>query len=212
MYSHCRLSFYSEGQKKQHNKLPNLISLLGLQEKNMRKIILIILVLSCFSISACDRAKQEHVDFLDKANLFWENAVSNNCGKLEEMVRYPVLMDNKSIDNTEELNSRCNALHTSAKYYKEKKGIATANSPLELHESGWLKKEVLEGNPLLKVHVGNDTRFFLLEVSSAYFKEQPATFIFRRDYKDNNGDWKIIMFEPYSLIKILGKEIAQPAN
>ena len=121
------------------------------------------------------------------------------------MVRYPVLMDNKSIDNAEELNGRCNALYTSARYFKEKKGIKTADAPLEIHESGWLKKTILERHPLLKTHVGNDTSFFLLEVTSAYFKGQSATFMFRRDYEDKNGNWKIIMFEPYSLTAMMEK-------
>ena len=115
-------------------------------------------------LSGCDHTKEARTDFLNRAYLFWEYAVSNDCDKLKDMVRYPVLMDGMSIDNDEKLQSRCNAIYTSARYRKEKKGISPVSNPFTIHESGWLKQEVLAGHPLLKVHTGNDTSFFLLAV------------------------------------------------
>ncbi len=166
-----------------------------------------LLILSCLIFSACDHTSHASKDFLDKANIFWMDAVSNNCIKAKDMVRYPVLMDGISVDSEEKLFRRCNAISTSAKYLEKKTGVPVAEGPsFTIHEKGWLKQEVLAGHPLLKAHTGNDVSFFLLEVITKNAENQPITFIFRRDYEDKNGSWDIIMLEDYSLTSMMNKK------
>lgn len=172
----------------------------------MHKIIFVILSLSFIFISGCNHTKQASADFLERANIFWMHAISKNCSELGEMVRYPVLMDGMSIDDEIKLKGRCNAIYTSAKYLKDKKGISPENITFSIHESGWLKKELIESHPLLRTHIGNDVSFFLLEVVSSSFGDKPITFIFRRDYKDSDGGWDIIMLEDYSLTEMIKKK------
>tara|TARA_B110000881_G_C18146347_1_gene303981 strand:+ start:94 stop:549 length:456 start_codon:yes stop_codon:yes gene_type:complete len=150
--------------------------------------------------------EEPNSDFLNKANIFWKLATSDNCSEIKKKVRYPVLMDGMGIDSDEKLQSRCNAIYTSAKYLRDKSGTS-ANAPsFILHKSGWLKPEMLAGHPLLKIHVGNDTRFFLLEVISGRSKVHLISFVFRRDYEDSNGKWDIIMMEDYSLTESMKRK------
>lgn len=174
---------------------------------NNMKLNLYIYITLCFILSStCGYSKEAHTEFLERVTIFWEYAISSNCSQLHEMVRYPVLMDGMSIDNKEELNSRCEAIVTSAKYLKKNNSISEGNSTFTIHESGWLKKEIIAGHPLLKNHIGSDVSFFLLEVVSNYTDGQPLTFIFRRDYEDSNGGWDIIMFDDYSLTELMKKK------
>jgi hypothetical protein len=121
-------------------------------------------------------------------------------------VDYPVLMDGMSIDNKEKLYGRCNAVCISTKYLNKKKSVPPDNSTFTIHESGWLKPEVIESHPILKTHTGNDVSFFLLEVVSNSSEGHPITFIFRRDYEDIDGNWDIIMLEDYSLTEMTKKK------
>lgn len=170
----------------------------------MHPIVLFTFILSCLMLSACDNVNQPDSDFLERANIFWDDAVSNKCSKAKNMVRYPVLMDGISISDEEKLFDRCDAISTSVKFLENKMGVSSDDrSGFIIHESGWLKEEILAGHPLLKTHTGNDVSFFLLEVVSNESVEQPVTFIFRRDYEDKNGDWDIVMLEDYSLTKMM---------
>lgn len=178
--------------------------LVGLIE-SMHKTISFILSISIIFISCFNHTKQSSSDFLERANIFWKHAISNNCIELVEMVRYPILMDGMSIDDEIKLMGQCNAIYTSAKYLKDKKGISPDNLTFDVNVSGWLKKEIIESHSLLKIHIGNDVSFFLLEVISSSYGNKPITFIFRRDYNDKDGGWDIIMLEDYSLTEILKK-------
>jgi hypothetical protein len=54
--------------------------------KSMHKIISVTLSLFFLFISGCDHAKQARGDFLEKANIFWNLAISHNYNQIEEMV------------------------------------------------------------------------------------------------------------------------------
>ena len=162
-------------------------------------------------LTACDpiTALNEY-DFLKRANIFYQTAISDDCRGLEKLVRYPILMDGMFVDGYLELEQRCQALSLSAEFLAKRLGTSKQGLAFKIYESGWMNAEFLKKDSFFKIHTdsNSDISFFLLEVilKQNFENNGPLSIIYRRDYDDEDGDWEIIMFEDYSLSDLLNRE------